>query len=398
MTAHALLSASGAHRWLSCPGSAQLERNFEDTGSVFAQEGTLAHELCELTVNGFLLNAPHVVYDQQLAMLKKHSLWQDEMLGCAEVYLDYIRRVYLRYPTVPLLVLERRVDFSDYVPDGFGTADCIVLWGDELHIIDYKHGKGVEVSAEYNPQMMLYAVGALKAFGFLGDIKKVYMTIVQPRIDNISEWEISASELIKWAEEVVKPTAEKAFKGCEEYAPGEHCRFCKAKAQCKARAEKMMELLPAAEKWQKDGATAKKPLKTAGLYDPEELSQYLAAGKLLAAWYEDISAHALELCLAGQDVPGFKAVEGRSSREWTDQEKAFEVLQKAGTDKALLYDYVPLTLAKTEKLLGKKRFAEVVGNYVVKKPGKPTLAPATDKRKAVTNKVEASEVFKKMED
>ena len=331
-------------------------------------------------------------------MLKKHSLWQDEMLSCAEVYLDYIRGVYLRYPTVPLLVLERKVDFSEYVPGGFGTADCIVLWNNELHIIDYKHGKGVEVSAEHNPQMMLYAVGALKAYGFLGNITSVHMTIVQPRINNISEWHTTTDELLAWAENVVKPTAEKAYKGCEEYAPGEHCRFCKAKAQCRARAEQMLELLPAAEKWQADTMSTKQPLKAAGLYDPNELSHYLTAGKLLAAWYEDISAHALELCLAGQDVPGFKAVEGRSSREWTDQEKAFAELQKAGTDKALLYNYVPLTLAQAEKLVGKKRFAEIVGDYITKKTGKPALVPATDKRAAIKNTVEAADVFKKMED
>jgi len=246
--------------------------------------------------------------------------------------------------------------------------------------------------------MKLYALGALKGFGFLGDIRKVFMTIVQPRINNLSEWEISTDELTKWAEEVVKPTAEKAFKGCEEYAPGEHCRFCKAKAQCKARAEKLMELLPVAEKWQSDGSKAKQPLKTAGLYSPEELSRYIVAGELLKAWYEDISAHALELCLDGDGVPGFKAVEGRTSRDWTDQDKAFEELQKAGTDKALLYNYVPLTLAQAEKLVGKKRFGEIVGNYVIKKPGKPALVPATDKRKAITNKVEATAVFNKLEE
>lgn len=398
MTSHALLSASGAHKWLSCPGSIQLERNFEDAGSVYAQEGTLAHEVCELTVNCYLLNASHLNFNKQLQALKAHSLWQEEMLTCAEAYLDYIRGIYLSYPNMPLLVLERRVDFSDYVPGGFGTADCILLYGDEVHVVDYKHGKGVEVSAVNNPQMMLYALGAIKEFGFLGNINKVFMTIVQPRINNLSEWETSTDELLKWANEVVKPTAEKAYKGCEEYSPGEHCRFCRAKAQCKARAEKVMELLPAAEKWEKEGSSAKQPLKTAGLYSPEELSFYIETGALIKSWYDDISAHALNLCLNGEEVPGYKAVEGRSSREWTDQDKAFEALKKAGIDEAMLYNRVPITLASAEKLVGKKKFNESVGDYVLKKPGKPTLVRETDRRAAITNKVEAAEVFNKLED
>lgn len=398
MSGHALLSASGAHRWLACPGSVQLEKGFGDTSSVYAQEGTLAHELCELTVSCFILNAPHIQYETQLRALKQHSLWSEEMLSCAEAYLDYIRSVYLKYPTMPILNLERRVNFSEYVPGGFGTADCIVMWGDELHIIDYKHGKGVEVSAERNPQMMLYALGALNEYGFLYNIKRVFMTIVQPRINNISEWELSAHELQEWGAKVVKPTAEKAYKGCEEYTPGEHCRFCKAKALCKARAEKVMELKPVADKWKADGSNAMKPLNPTGLYTAEELGAYLKAGELIKAWYEDISAHALTLCLAGQNVPGYKAVEGRSARDWTDQENAFKALLEAGTDKALLYNYVPLTLAQAEKVVGKKRFNEVVGQYIIKKPGKPTLAPATDKREAITNNVTAENVFKKMED
>ena len=398
MSKHAILSASGAHRWLSCPGSVQLERNFEDQGSVYAQEGTLAHEVCELTVNRFLLNSEHIDYTMQIAALKAHSLWDNEMLSCAEAYLDYIRRVYLKFPSAPMLVLERRVDFSEYVPEGFGTADCILLWGDELHIIDYKHGKGVEVSAEHNPQMMLYALGALKAYSFLGDIRQVFMTIVQPRIGNISEWQITAHELEAWGRKVVKPIAEKAFNGCEEYCAGEHCRFCKAKAQCKTRADKMMELLPVAEKWQADGSSAKKPMRTAGTYSPEELGKYIEAGALISAWYKDISEYALSLCLDGGDVPGFKVVEGRSLRDWTNQDEAFQALMNAGTEKAMLYNSVPLTLAQTEKLIGKKRFAELVGNYVEKKPGKPTLVPASDKRAAIKTKTTADEVFKNLEE
>ena len=392
MSGHALLSASGAHRWLACPGSVQMEKGFEDSSSVYAQEGTLAHELCELTVSCYVHHIAGCRYDELLDGLKRHSLWNDEMLFCAEMYLDYIRGVYLKFPTMPVLQLERRVNFSNYVPGGFGTADCIVVWGDELYIIDYKHGKGVEVSAEHNPQMMLYALGALNEYGFLYNIKRVYMTIVQPRINNISEWELSVDELKAWGESVVKPTAKKAYAGCEEYSPGEHCRFCNAKAQCKARAEKLMALKPVAEAWKEKGSSAK------GLYTTEELASYIKAGELLKAWYEDITSYALTLCLDGHEVPGYKAVEGRSSRDWTDQGAAFQALQDSGTDKALLYNYVPLTLAQAEKVVGKKRFSEIVGQYITKKPGKPTLAPVTDKRAAISNTVNAADVFKKLED
>ena len=181
-------------------------------------------------------------FTTRLNKLKKHELYQDEMLKCADVYLDYIDSIMLSYPSTPHIAIERRVDYSAYVPEGFGTADCIIVYGDTLHVVDYKHGKGVPVSADHNPQMMLYALGALKAYQMLYNIHTIKMSIVQPRLDSISEWEIDSEELIKWGNEFVKPRAEKAFKGEGDCVPGEHCRFCRAKAVCRARAVANLDL------------------------------------------------------------------------------------------------------------------------------------------------------------
>lgn len=397
MTAHAKLSASGAHRWMACPPSVALEENYPDSGSVFAAEGTLAHEVAELKLRAYAIEPmSKAAFNSRYKELKKHELWQSEMDEHTERYLDYIKGVILSYSVQPFVAAEKKVDFSKYVPGGFGTADCLVLAGNVLHVIDFKYGKGVEVSAVDNPQMMLYALGALNAYALLYKFDIVKMAIVQPRINNISEFELTADELISWGENVVAPKAKLAADGLGEYCPGEHCRFCRAKAECKARAEKCMELLPAAQQW--DADTKKAVTKVAGLYEMSELSEYLKAGKLLKAWYEDIQEHALSLCLNGNVVPGFKAVEGRGSRAFTDQDAAFGKLMENGVDKAMLYEYVPLTLAQAEKVVGKKRFGELMADFIMTRPGKPTLVPESDRRKAITNAVTAADVFKNMEE
>lgn len=393
MTAHALLSASGAHKWLNCPGSVSLEKDIADTSSVFAREGTLAHAVCELKVNCYTCNRSDLDFEKELAILKQDKLWDDEMLETAQVYFDYIHSLYVGMPSAPLVLLERRVDFSRWVPNGFGTADCIMISGEDLYIIDYKHGKGVEVSAVDNPQMKLYALGALNNYGFVYDIKAIHMAIIQPRINNISEWDVSRLELEKWGRETVKPIAKKAYEGCEEYAAGEHCRFCRAKQMCKARAEHFMQLYPEAEK---NFFVGKQSIP--GRYTKEDLAEYLKKGALIKTWYEDISEYALAICLNGDEVPGYKAVEGRSTRKFTDQDKAFDALISDGIAKEVLYNYVPLTLAQAEKVVGKKKFNELVGDYVSKEPGKPTLVLATDKRAAISNVVKAANVFEKLED
>ena len=396
MKAHALLSASSAARWLECPPSARLEENFPDTTSEYAKEGTLAHEVAELKLRKFAIEPmTQRAYSAKLNKLKKNELWQAEMDEHTDTYLDYIKGVMLSYKTKPYVMCEKRVDFSRYVPEGFGTADCLIMAGDTLHVIDLKYGKGVQVDAANNPQMMLYALGALEACKMLFAPKVVKLTIVQPRLNNISEWEISVELLTDWGKLVVARTAKLAYEGKGEFKPGSHCKFCRAKAQCRARAEACMELVPIAEAWQAGENIVMKSV--AGLYSKEELSEYLAKGKILKDWYEDISGHALNLCLNGEDVPGFKAVEGRGSRAFTDLDEAFDVLMKAGIDEAMLYERKPLTLAQAEKVVGRSKFAELVGNYIVSNPGKPTLVPESDKRKAISNAVKAEDVFERLE-
>lgn len=394
MTAHAKLSASGAAKWLACPPSVKLEENFPDTGSVYAAEGTLAHSVAELKVRKYAVEPMSTrTFNTRLNKLKKHELWQPEMDGYTDEYLDYIKAEMLAYTTKPFVTVERRVDFSDVVPGGFGTADCLILAGNVLHVIDFKYGKGVLVEAESNPQMRLYAYGAVRAYALLYSFDTVKMTIFQPRLKNISEAEISVDDLRHWAQEEVKPVALLADKGEGEYNPGPHCKFCRAKAECKARAEACMALVPAAEDWQEK---SKGTVKAAGLYTPEELAEYLKKGALLKDWYSDICEHALTLCLNGVDVPGYKAVNGRNSREFSDLDAAFGVLTANGVDEAVLYERRPLTLAQAEKVVGAKTFKELVGGYILTKPGKPTLVPASDKRQAITNDVKAADVFTKI--
>lgn len=392
--AHAKLSASGAHRWMACPPSAKLEESFPDSGSVYAAEGTLAHSIAELKVRKYAVEPISTrAYNSRMKKLKENALWQQEMDGHTDAYMDYIKGIMLSYPTQPFVTVEKRVDFSDVVPGGFGTADCLILASSTLHVIDFKYGKGVPVEAESNPQMMLYAYGAARAYAMLYNFDRIKMTIFQPRLNNISEAEISAEELMRWAREEVHPLAVMADKGEGEFNPGPHCKFCRAKAECKARAEACMTLAPAAEEWKEK---SKGVVKAAGLYSTEELAAYLKAGSLLKDWYADITEHALSLCLAGTDVPGYKAVNGRGSREFTDLDAAFEKLKANGIAEAVLYERRPLTLAQAEKAVGAKIFNELVGGYIISKSGKPTLVPASDKRKAITNVVSAADVFTKI--
>ncbi len=388
MTAHALLSASGAARWMHCTGSPKLERDFPDTTSAYAKEGTLAHAICELKLRKFAVEPMgKATYTRRLSKLKKEPEYQKEMDGYTDDYLDRVKAIILAYPHKPHVACEQRVDFSNWVPGGFGTADCIVVGDDTLHIVDFKYGKGVEVDAHDNPQMRLYALGAAELYKMLWQIRTVRMTIIQPRLSNYSTDELPYQDLLDWADKVVKPAAQEASGEQGRFEPGDWCRFCRAKQQCKARAEYFATMA-------KDAETHPDPR----LMTPEDLGRYLKAAKLLKAWAEDMQEYGLTLCLDGQEVPGWKAVEGRGSRAFTDQEAAFKVLMDHGTDEAMLYNRVPLTLAQAEKVVGKKEFAALVGDYIDKKPGKPTLVPAADKRPAITNKPTAEQVFTKMEE
>jgi len=381
-TQHALLSASSAHRWLHCTGSPLLEKEFPDTTSVYAQEGTLAHELCELKLKKYTTVMPKGTYTRAHNKIMKSELWQNEMESTSETYLEYVKEIMLSCEIAPAVLIEKRVDFSRYVPEGFGTADCLVLAGDTLHVIDYKHGKGVVVDADHNPQMMLYALGAMDELSLLYRFKSVHMVIVQPRVNNISEFTMTADELRDWGESVVKPKAEAAVSGKGEFEAGDWCRFCRAKQQCKTRYESNDSLYP----------------ELSAQHDPrlitlDELGEYLRRGRDMAAWLEDMKEYALSEALAGADVPGWKAVEGRGSRVFTDTDEAVDILIKNGIDESVLYERRVLTLAQMEKAVGKKAFGEIVGNLVVKNPGKPTLVEESDKRPKITNQPTAADVF-----
>lgn len=381
-TQHALLSASSAHRWLHCTGSPLLEKEFPDTTSVYAQEGTLAHELCELKLKKYTTVMPKGTYTRAHNKIMKSELWQNEMESTSETYLEYVKEIMLSCKIAPAVLIEKRVDFSRYVPEGFGTADCLILAGDTLHVIDYKHGKGVVVDADHNPQMMLYALGAIDELSLLYRFKSIHMVIVQPRVNNISEFTMTADELREWGESVVKPKAEAAISGNGTFEAGDWCRFCRAKQQCKTRYESNDSLYP----------------ELSAQHDPrlitlEELGEYLRRGRDMAAWLEDMREYALSESLAGADVPGWKAVEGRGSRAFTDTDEAVDTLVKNGIDESVLYERRVLTLAQMEKAVGKKAFGEIVGNLVVKNPGKPTLVEESDKRPKITNQPTAADVF-----
>ena len=381
MASHALLSASSSHRWLHCTGAPRLEATFPDTTSEYAKEGTLAHELCELKLKKYTTAMAKGTYTRAYNKIKKNELWAPEMDETTDVYLEYIKSIMLSYKVAPVVVIEKCVDFSQYVPEGFGTADCIILAGDTLHIIDYKHGKGVVVDADHNPQMMLYALGAIHDYSLLYKFNTIKMTIVQPRVNNISEFEMSSDDLRKWGEEVVAPKAKEAYEmEGHTFKAGAWCGFCRAKAQCRTRCEHFDAM---------HVFTNQDPR----LISLEELGTYLEHGKDIESWYKDIKEYALSESLAGAEVPGWKAVEGRGSRVFQDGDTAIQTLINGGVDESILYERKVLTLAQIEKAIGKKEFNELVGDQVVKNPGKPTLVVDTDKRPRITNQPSAAQVF-----
>lgn len=369
---HALLSASSAHKWLHCPPSARLEETLPEKESTYANEGRLAHEIAELKLRKSFIEPMGLrTFNSRLKKLQENPLYQEEMLNHTDTYLDYVSSIVHGYQTRPYVAIEKRLDFSNYVPEGFGTGDCIVIHGDTLHVIDFKYGKGVPVSAEENPQMMLYAIGAYEAYAILYPISKVKLSIVQPRIGEPSEWEISVSDLLAWGE-TVKPIAQKAFAGEGEFNSGEHCRFCRAKARCRARADFNLTL------------EAQYPMKPP-IISNEELGQILVKAQNLAKWAKDLEEYALAECLKGNEIPGWKAVEGRGSRTYTNIDEAFKVLMANGIEEAMLYERKPLSVPSVEKLLGKAKYKELLlaAGYIKTEPGKPTLVPLSDKREAI---------------
>lgn len=378
---HALLNASGASRWLNCPPSARLEQDFPDSTSEAAAEGTLAHALGELKLQKYFTPMSKAMFTKRHNKIKADPLYTKEMEDYTDEYLDYIKETALKYPSQPTVTIEKKVDFSSYAPEGFGTADCILISGDTLHIIDLKYGKGVPVSAEKNPQMRLYALGALKEYDFIYAIKSAQMVIFQPRLDNISVDGMEAETLLNWGNAFVKPLADLAHKGGGEFTPGDHCRFCRAKAVCRARSVTNTAL---------EDFKGKLP----PVLSNEEVGGLLLKAQDLAKWAKDLEEQALKMCLAGETVPGWKAVEGRSNRCFTDTDAAFkEITAKGLAKEEVLYIRKPITLTETETLLGKKEFNTALSEFVIKPPGKPALAKATDKRESLTLKNDAKTDF-----
>lgn len=392
---HALLSASSAARWLTCTAAPRFEEGLPESTSAYAEEGRLAHAVAELKVLKKFTILSSRTYTTRLNKLKKDPLYDPEMDKTTDLYLEHLLEQAMTYNSSPTVAAEVKVDFSDYVPEGFGTCDCVMIGGDTLCITDYKHGKGVPVSAERNPQMMLYALGALKRYApIFGDaVKKVRMSIDQPRLDSYSTDTIMVEELRAWGDSI-KPIAQKAFSGLGEFVPGEHCRFCRGRAQCRVRANvntaledfkgcvpagsfQAGELVPQVHSYVTPGGNEVHPL-----LSDAEVGDLLIRGKELMAWYKDLEDYATKALLNGKPIPGWKLVAGRSVRTFTDQDAAVQAVIDAGYDEALVYDRKPKTLTELEKLMGKKEFAEKIGSFVVKPLGKPTLALATDKREA----------------
>ena len=363
MADHAVLSASGSHRWLNCTPSARLELEFENTGSEAAREGTAAHALCEHKLKRALrMRSKRPVSDYD----------SDEMEECTDAYVEFVMEQYEAAKQVckdPVVLIEQRLDFSCYVPDGFGTGDCIIISDDRLHIIDFKYGMGVLVEAEDNPQMKLYALGALAVYDALYDINEVSMTIFQPRRENVSTWTVSVADLKAWAETELKPKADMAYNGEGEYLPGEWCTFCRAAVRCRARAEEKLKL-------------AQTEFRMPPLLTDAEIEDILSVLPDLTKWANEITAYALDAALNhGKEWNGFKVVEGRSVRKYRDEDAVAEAAKAAGYRDIYRQTLIPLT--EMQKLMGKDRFEDILGGLIYNAPGRPTLVPKSDKRPAV---------------
>lgn len=363
MSDHAILSASASHRWLNCSPSARLELEFENTSSEAAKEGTAAHSLCEHKLKKAL---------KQRSKRPVSEYDSDEMEDCTDAYVDFVMEQVTKSKEVckdPIILIEQHLDFSCYVPDGFGTGDCVIVSDDKLHIIDFKYGMGVLVEAEDNPQMKLYALGALELFDSLYDIKEVAMTIFQPRRENVSTWTIPVNELKEWADGELKDKAIKAYNGEGEYLPGDWCTFCRASTRCRARAEEKMKL-------------ALTEFKLPPLLTDAEIEEILGLLPGLTKWANEIQAYALDEALNhGKEWNGFKVVEGKSNRKYRDESKVEKLAKEAGYTDIYRKSLIPLT--EMQKLMGKTKFEEVLGGLIYKPPGKPTLVPNSDKRKAI---------------
>ncbi|HBL84720.1 MAG: nuclease [Clostridiales bacterium GWF2_38_85] len=353
--AHSLLSPSASHRWIQCTPSARLTENYQDQGSAYASEGTLAHSIAE-------------------AKLRYHLGISNNLLGCDDAEMDEHTDNYVAFVmeqikalTEPKIYIEQKVDCSRYVPECKGTCDALIISNGVLHIIDLKYGRGVKVDAENNDQLRIYALGALEMFGYLYDIKVVRMSIFQPRLGNCSTWEVFKEDIENWAEETLKPAAELAWNGEGTYKAGEHCQFCKAKAECRERAKENLAL-------------ASYDFTEPPLLENDEITVILGKIDELVSWASDVKDYALTEALKGVKFNGWKIVEGRSIRKYTDETAVAEAVNEIGLDP---YEHKVLGITAMTALLGKKRFEEVLGGFIEKPLGKPTLVSQSDKRQEI---------------
>ena len=367
--AHARLGASSSHRWMMCPPSVKLSEQFEDKPSSYAEEGTFLHELCELKLHRYLGDMYPEHIEQLYAEHRDSEFYSDEAEAVTDEYVAFcietIEVVRSSCPD-PLIMVEHRLDYSEYVPEGFGTGDLVIVADGVIEVIDFKGGRGVRVEAKRNSQLMLYGLGALLEFDPLYDIRTVRMTIVQPRLSNTSTYEITTGELIRWAESEVRPKALLAYEGKGEFCAGEWCRFCKARYTCRKRSEYHMRL-------------AERDFRQPDLLSDEEIADILPVAESLNSWVQDLLAYATQEAVGGKSWPGYKLVAGRSIRRYTSEAEVIKAATEAGYSD--IYKTTLLGVGELEKRLGRKRFSEVLGRFVIKPAGAPTLVPESDPRR-----------------
>ena len=371
MGAHARFSPSAAHRRLNCPPSLVLEEQFQDEESAYAAEGSAGHALAEHLIKKHLkIRSKRPVSDY----------YSDDLLEAVDEYVSYVIgeiEEAKRTCKAPIFSVEQRVDASEYVDECFGTADMVIVTDKVAHIIDLKLGKGVAVFAEENPQLMIYGLGILSMAELLYDVEIVRMTIFQPRLNNSSTWDIAPDELKNWGEEVLKPRGAMALMGAGDFKSGNWCRFCKARNQCRARAEQFLEL-------------ARMEFKAPALLSEEKIAEVLKVSDELSKWASDVYAYAQEQAIAhGKEWSGFKLVEGRSNRKYSSEEEVAEAAMAAGYKD--IYKSSLVTITEMERLMGKKEFSKILGHLVYKPQGKITLVPESDKREAINNTTAAAE-------
>lgn len=368
---HARLGPSAAHRWINCPGSVALsEKCPAPKSSTYAEEGTVAHSLAELKLRKYLGELRGAAYTPRLKKIQSSEYYNNEMEEATDFYVDAVLERLAAAGSDAELLVEQQFSLDKWVPESFGTSDAVIIGGNAIEVIDLKYGKGVRVDATENSQLRLYGLGAAELFGDLYDFENVRETIIQPRLDHVSTEEIALDDLRAWATEIVAPAARLAMDGAEIWNAGEWCRFCPAKAVCRARAETNLEL-------------AKHEFKAPPHLTDEEIGEILKKAEELEKWAADVAAYALDQALAGKHFDGWKLVEGRSVRKYADDIKAAETLKAAGFDEAMLYERKLYGITAMEKIVGKKKLTETLGELIVKPAGKPTLVPESDKREAI---------------